>query len=149
MGDEYINDNNQSDSNQSTIKLNTSTDISLYANLSLKLFTSYDDNDDEVIITFDNKDNYDGFNKTVKNNNNTENNQLNSFNNHDDDDDDDDVSVHEMNINKVTISEACRTVTVLIDLLIYIIRTSVNLLSNWKMNFYLQLVSLIYEHLYW
>ncbi|VDP27209.1 unnamed protein product [Schistosoma mattheei] len=150
MGDEYINDNNQSYSNQSTIKLNTSTDISLYANLSLKLFTSYDDNDDEVIITFDNKDNYDGFNKTVKNNNNTENNQLNSFNSHDDDDDD--VSVHEMNINKVTswltISEACRTVTVLIDLLICIIRTSVNLLSNWKMDFYLQLTSLIYEHLY-
>ncbi|CAH8545512.1 unnamed protein product [Schistosoma haematobium] len=146
MGDGYMNDNNQSYSNQSIIKLNTSTDISLYANLSLKLFTSYDDNDDEVIITFDNKDNYDGFNKTVKNNNSTENNQLNSFNNHDDDDDD--VSVHEMNINKVTISEACRTVTVLIDLLICIIRTSVNLLSNWKMNFYLQLVSLIYEHLY-
>ncbi|XP_018650719.1 hypothetical protein Smp_166780 [Schistosoma mansoni] len=87
--------------------------------------------------------------KIVKNSISTENNQLDSFNNHDDDYD---MSVDEMNSNKITswltISEACRTVTVLIDLLICIIRTSVNLLSNWKMNFYLQLISLIYEHLY-
>ncbi|CAH8544925.1 unnamed protein product [Schistosoma rodhaini] len=151
MSDEYVNDNNESYSNQSTVKLNTSTDIFLYGNLSLKLFTSYNntDDDDDVIITFDHNDSHNGLHEKMKNNISTENNQLDSFNNHDDDYD---MSVNEMNSNKITswltISEACRTVTVLIDLLICIIRTSVNLLSNWKMNFYLQLISLIYEHLY-
>ncbi|TNN19649.1 Calcineurin-binding protein isoform 2 [Schistosoma japonicum] len=122
MGGEYVYEINEFDlSQQSTVKQNASTDISLYASSPLKLFTPHNDD----VAACDKGDDC-------------------SINYHD-------TSAHAVDANKatswLTISEACRTVTVLIDLLICIIRTSVNLLSNWKMDFYLRFISLIYEHL--
>ncbi|KAH8877577.1 Calcineurin-binding protein cabin-1 [Schistosoma japonicum] len=102
MGGEYVYEINEFDlSQQSTVKQNASTDISLYASSPLKLFTPHNDD----VAACDKGDDC-------------------SINYHD-------TSAHAVDANKatswLTISEACRTVTVLIDLLICIIRTSVNL----------------------
>ncbi|VDQ05648.1 unnamed protein product [Trichobilharzia regenti] len=122
-------DENDLNSRQFPIKSNSSNDISSIVNLPLKLLTCIEDSGDN--------------NSNNNNNNNSEGGVIAVPAAIDRRDEDATNSV------ELSISEACRTVTVITDFLVYSIRTSSIVLSNWTMNFYLKLVSLLYEHLRW
>ncbi|CAH8536000.1 unnamed protein product [Heterobilharzia americana] len=122
LGDNYVNEDNCHTSQYSMKYCNSSSDISLFADLPIKLLGCHDDGDDDK-----------------RKSSNCQSNLVK-----------DDTIVTVVNTNKsalLSISDACRTVTVIVDLLICIIRISIKLLSNWTSDFYLQLVSLLYEHL--